>query len=156
MPIQPGDFEFIRDLAKRGAAIVLEPGKEYLVESRLTPVAHKEGLAGLSELVAKLRAAGASGPLHEKVLHALTTNETFFFRDFHPFDTLRKHLLPKLIEQKQGERKLSFWSAACSTGQEPYTLAIILWEYFPQISGDRKSTRLNSSHSSVSRMPSSA
>lgn len=87
----------------------------------------------LSELIALMRKDLALGALTAKAIDALTTNETFFFRDFQPFEALRKVILPRLLEQRAAQRKLTIWSAACSTGQEPYSLAMLLRENFPQL-----------------------
>jgi chemotaxis protein methyltransferase CheR len=132
MAISKTDFDYIANLARSHAAIVLEPGKEYLVENRLTPLAEQEGYGTLEKFIGKMRSEPVNG-LHHKTIDALTTNETSFFRDFHPFEALRKHILPKLIEQRAATRQLTIWSAACSTGQEPYTLAMLLHEHFPQL-----------------------
>jgi chemotaxis protein methyltransferase CheR len=131
MAISPPDFSYIADLARRRAAIVLEPGKEYLVESRLTPIAQKEGHAGLADFIARLRVGSDTSPAHARVVDALTTNETFFFRDHHPFEALRKTVLPKLIQDRAGARRITIWCAACSTGQEPYSIAMMIREHFP-------------------------
>jgi chemotaxis protein methyltransferase CheR len=125
------DYTFIRDLVRSQSAIVLEPAKAYLIDSRLAPVARSEGLPGLRQLVTRLR--GGDGSLQRKVVEALTTNETSFFRDIHPFDALRKQLLPELIKSRTTTKMLNVWSAACSTGQEPYSLAILIRENFPQL-----------------------
>lgn len=127
MPINPADFDFVRDLVRKRSAIVLEPGKEYLVESRLTAVARGEGFPSLDEFLAEIRAQPANG-LHQRVVEAMTTNETTFFRDIHPFDALRQTVIPELLERRAAERKLLIWSAACSSGQEPYSIAILLKE----------------------------
>jgi chemotaxis protein methyltransferase CheR len=135
MAISPNDFNYVARLAHSQAAIVLEPGKEYLVESRLTPVAQREGFPSLEAFIDKLRAETTINGIHHRAIEALTTNETFFFRDFHPFESLRKYILPRLIEKRAATRQLTLWSAACSTGQEPYTLAMLLQEHFPQLTG---------------------
>lgn len=126
------DFDYIRELVRRGSAIVLEPTKEYLVEARLGPLARKEGLGSLADLVAQLRRE-SQGALHRKVIDAMTTNETLFFRDVHPFEALRKTVLPELIAARETTRHLRVWSAACSTGQEPYTIAMTMREHFPDL-----------------------
>lgn len=126
------DFDFVRGLVRDRAAIVLEPGKEYLVETRLTPVAARAGFASLAALVAAVRRL-PSDPLASLVVEALTTNETYFFRDFHPFEALRATLLPELIAARRHLRRLSVWCAACSTGQEPYSLAMLIRENFPEL-----------------------
>jgi chemotaxis protein methyltransferase CheR len=126
------DFEYVRDLVRKRSAIVLEAEKSYLVESRLTPLARREGFDSIIELVAKLRSNGF-GALHNKVIEAMTTNETSFFRDLHPFEALKKVILPELIEKRMATRQLRIWCAACSTGQEPYTIAILIKDSFPQL-----------------------
>ncbi|HET7488085.1 MAG TPA: protein-glutamate O-methyltransferase CheR [Acidimicrobiales bacterium] len=126
--ITASDFEFIADLVRREAAIVLEPGKEYLAENRLHPVARKEGIESISALVDRLRRGAPE--LREKVVDALTTNETSFFRDGHPWEAIRTDLLPQLIERRKDTRMLTVWCAASSSGQEPFTLAMLLREHF--------------------------
>jgi chemotaxis protein methyltransferase CheR len=133
MRVSKADFAYIAELAQSQAAIVLEPGKEYLVENRLTPLARQEGFASLEEFIARLRSETVINGLHHKSIDALTTNETSFFRDFQPFESLRKHILPRLIEQRAEARQLTLWCAACSTGQEPYSLAMLIAEHFPQL-----------------------
>ena len=133
MALSTQNFKFIQDFARDSAAIVLEPGKEYLVETRLGPIARQGGFGSLDEFIDKLRADPKSVLFHEQVLDALTTNETSFFRDFHPFEALRQHVLPKLIEQRAGIKRLNIWSAASSTGQELYTIAMMIREHFPQL-----------------------
>lgn len=135
MAITSADFDYVRDLTRRNAAIVIDPGKEYFIESRLDSLVRSQGCQSLAELIARMRANPVFGALHAQAIDALTTNETFFFRDFQPFEALRKTILPKLIEQRAAQRRLSIWSAACSTGQEPYSLAMLLRENFPQLAG---------------------
>lgn len=132
MPITSSDFEFVRSLAKEDAGLVLEAGKEYLVESRLQPIARLQGLASIDELIRAVR-SGPGRDLRGKVVDALTTNETTFFRDVEPFEMLRTEVLPYLIEQRQQERTLRIWYAAASTGQEPYSLSMLIREHFPQL-----------------------
>ena len=127
------EFDYIRRLVLEQSAIVLEEDKEYLAESRLTPLARREGFNSITSLVGKLAANKVDG-LHRKVVEAMTTNETSFFRDFHPFETLRKAVLPELMLKRASSRELNIWSAACSSGQEPYSLALLLQEYFPGLS----------------------
>lgn len=133
MAITPKDFEYIAQLARSQAAIVLEPGKEYLVENRLGVLAQREGYRSLEHLIEQMRSEKNINGLHHKTIDALTTNETLFFRDFHPFEALRKIILPKLIESRAASRQLTIWCAACSTGQEPYSLAMLLRMHFPQL-----------------------
>ena len=127
------DFEFLRELLLRCSAIVLDPTKDYLVEARLGPLAKREGLGSITGLVTKLRTSGAGSALERKVVDAMTTNETLFFRDVHPFEALRHTLLPELLARRDKTRTLQVWSAACSSGQEPYTIAMLLRESFPQL-----------------------
>jgi chemotaxis protein methyltransferase CheR len=127
------DFDFICTLAYTQSAIVLERGKEYLVETRLTPLATREGYDSLGSLIAALRKDRTAGLLQAKAVDALTTNETYFFRDFHPFESLRRALLPELIARRAETRQLTIWCAACSTGQEPYSIAMLIREHFPQL-----------------------
>lgn len=133
MAISAVEFGYVRDLARRSAAIVIDPGKEYFIESRLAPLIHSQGCKTLTELITLMQKSPGAAAIHAKVIDALTTNETFFFRDFQPFEALRKFILPALLEQRATQRKLSIWSAACSTGQEPYSLAMLLRENFPQL-----------------------
>lgn len=133
MSLKPEEFDYVADLARSNAAIVLERGKEYLVETRLAPLARQEGVATLGELIGRLRAQRSFGPLHARVVDALTTNETFFFRDFHPFEALRKQVVPQLIKERAALKRLTIWSGACSTGQEPYSLAMLLRDSFPEL-----------------------
>jgi chemotaxis protein methyltransferase CheR len=124
------EFDYIRKVLQERAAIVLEPGKEYLVESRLTPLARSLNLGSIGELVACMR---ADPDLHPRIVEAMVTTETSFFRDRQPFDTLRKHVLPDLIKKRRADRALSIWSAACATGQEPYSVAMLMRTHFPEL-----------------------
>lgn len=132
MALNTADFDYIRDLVLKRSAIVLDAGKEYLVESRLIPLARQEGFASLAELIAQLRAQSFNG-LHWKVVEAMTTNETSFFRDLYPFEALKKTVLPDLLAKRATERKLNLWCAASSSGQEPYTVLMLLREHFPTL-----------------------
>ncbi len=125
-------FDHLRDMVLRESAIVLEPGKEYLVESRLAPIARREGLGSVADLVQRLITA-PSVKLKSEIIDAMTTNETSFFRDVHPWQTLKEEVLPKLIEARRIERRLTVWCAAASSGQEPYSLAMLLRDNFPDI-----------------------
>ncbi len=126
------DFDFIRQLVRDRSAIVLEDDKMYLVESRLTPVARAEGIGSLGELVHELRSR-PFGALHHLVIEAMTTNETSFFRDRRPFEMLKDELIPELYHRRASERRLRIWCAACSSGQEPYTIAMVIEEHFPTL-----------------------
>ena len=125
MSVAAGDFDYIAQLVRQGSAIVLEPGKEYLVESRLLPLARKVGDGSVSELVARLRTEPDDGLRHQ-VVDAMTTNETSWFRDRHPFDALGSRILPDLLARRATQRQIAIWSAGCSSGQEPYSIAMIL------------------------------
>ena len=127
MSLATTDFDYIRGIVRQRSAIVLEPGKEYLVESRLIPVAREAGDASISQLVQRMRSQ-PQGRITERVIEAMTTNETSFFRDHHPFEALRNRVLPELVKARQAERSLSVWCGASSSGQEPYTLAMVLQE----------------------------
>ena len=132
MSIDARHFEYIRKLLREQSGIALEDGKEYLVETRLTPFAKQEGFASLGDLIARLRRHSLNG-LHIKVVEALTTGETRFFRDSHPFEALKTSIFPELIEKRSAQRRLSVWSAAASSGQEPYSVAMLLAEHFPEL-----------------------
>jgi chemotaxis protein methyltransferase CheR len=126
------DFEFIRKLMRERSGIELEAGKEYLVEARLTPVVRKLSLGSISDLVGQARLQGANG-LQTAILEAMVTTETSFFRDHQPFEALERVVLPDLMARRREERRLTIWCGACSTGQEPYSLAIVIREHFPEL-----------------------
>lgn len=132
MTLVTSDFEYIRQLVFRRTSIVLEPGKEYLAITRLDPIRRNLGMGSLSELIVALRADPQS-PLHDEVAEAMTTNETSFFRDGHPWESLRTDVIPDLIERNKNTRTLRIWSAGCATGQEPYSVAMLLREHFPAL-----------------------
>jgi chemotaxis protein methyltransferase CheR len=123
---------YIRDLVLTRSAIVLEPEKDYLIQARLEPVAKEAGYTSIDELAQYLRKT-PSGPLHQKVVEAMTTNETSFFRDVHPFDALKDTVLPEILAKRAATKSLTMWCGAASSGQEPYTLAMLLRENFPQL-----------------------
>jgi len=127
MSVSPTDFQFVRHLVRDQSAIALEDGKEYLVQARLGPLVRREGLASVGELVERLRSG--SPRLRDEVVEAITTNETSFFRDAHPFVALRDDIVPTLLKDRSDG--LRIWSAAASTGQEAYSVAILLREHFP-------------------------
>ena len=131
----PSDYEFLRKLLKERSGLDLSADKQYLVESRLVPLARRAGLAGIPELVQKMRSS--AGVLTTEVVEAMTTNETFFFRDKIPFDHLRETVLPALTQSRASRRSLRIWSAASSTGQEPYSIAMCLKEAAQALSGWR-------------------
>ncbi|WP_291869058.1 protein-glutamate O-methyltransferase CheR [Bradyrhizobium sp.] len=123
----PSDYEFLRRLLKERSGLDLSSDKHYLVESRLIPLARRVGLPGIGELVQQLR--GGAEPLTCEVVEAMTTNETFFFRDKIPFDHLKEAVLPALAQARAGSRALRIWCAASSTGQEPYSIAMCVKEF---------------------------
>jgi len=133
--VTPQDYDFLRKLLKERSGLDLSADKQYLVESRLIPLARKAGLPGIAELVQKMK--GGAEALTSEVVEAMTTNETFFFRDKIPFDHLRETVLPALLKARAGRRSLRIWSAACSTGQEPYSIAMCLKERAQELAGWR-------------------
>ncbi len=131
----PGpDYSYLRELVFRHSQNVLEPSHDHLFESRLVGVLHRQGMSRLDELVQVLRLAKRP-ELERAVAEAMTINETSFFRDSRSFDLLRTEVLPKLVEGRRASRRLRLWSAASSTGQEAYSLAILLREHSPHLTG---------------------
>lgn len=126
------DFEFVAQLLRKRAGVVLTGDKMYLLESRLAPLARKEGLPSIDDLIHVVRARREER-LIAQVVDVMTTNETFFFRDRVPFEHLRETILPALAQTRRGAR-IRIWCTACSTGQEPYSIAMLL-EQNPQIAG---------------------
>jgi chemotaxis protein methyltransferase CheR len=124
-------FSYIQQMVKDHAGIVVEPGKEYLAESRLAPLAREQGFESVEPFVGRLRTQ-PPGELHRRVVEALTTNETSFFRDDRAFEALRTVLIPKLLSGRS-DRRLVIWCAAAASGQEPYSIAMLLREYFPTV-----------------------
>jgi chemotaxis protein methyltransferase CheR len=133
--VTPFDYDFLRKLLKDRSGLDLSADKQYLVESRLVPLARKAGLPGIPELVQKMR--NGAEALTVEVVEAMTTNETFFFRDKIPFDHLRDTILPALMQSRASRKTLRIWSAAGSTGQEPYSIAMVLKEKAAALSGWR-------------------
>jgi chemotaxis protein methyltransferase CheR len=128
------DFDVLRQLLNRRSGLSLDAEKAYLAESRLQPLVQQLGLSGLGGLV-KMLLSGAHEDLEREVVEAMTTNETFFFRDRVPFDNFRKVILPHLLEARRDSRQIRIWCAACSSGQEPYSLAMLLDEEAPRLAG---------------------
>lgn len=126
------DFDYVRTFVRQQAAIVLEPGKEYLVESRLQTLARKENFPSVESLVQQLRQSPPNG-MHRKMVDAMTTNETSFFRDLHPFAALRQSILPELLVRRAKERQVNFWCGAASSGQEVYSVLMTIQEHFPEL-----------------------
>lgn len=127
MSISAADFDFVSAMVRQSSAIVLAPGKEYLVESRLLPLVKTAGVADVAQFVAALRRQ-PSGPLRSQVVEAMTTNETSFFRDAHPFTALATTVLPELIKARAATRTINIWCGAASSGQEPYSIAMLIDE----------------------------
>ena len=130
----PVDFAYLRQLVFDQSQNVLDPSRDYLFETRLQKLLRNNGLNHLSELVQLLQIR-RSPALERAVAEAMTINETSFYRDGRPFELMRTELLPKLIEARRNVRSLRLWSAACSTGQEAYSLSMLLAEHFPQLAG---------------------
>ncbi len=130
----PQDFDWLRNLLKQRSGLTLSAEKQYLLESRLLPVARRNGLTTLAELVDHLKNA-ATSPLATAVVEAMTTNETYFFRDKIPFDHLCETVIPSLIAARAREKRLRIWCTAASTGQEPYSIAMILKSMEVQLRG---------------------
>lgn len=138
MTCSKSDYEYLRQLVLRKSANVLDPSRDYLFESRLRRLLRDKGLSSLKDLVASLRMR-PSEDLQRTIAETMTINETSFFRDLRPFELMRLELLPELIEKRSHSRTLRFWSAACASGQEAYSLAILLREFFPQLADWRVS-----------------
>ena len=128
MSLAAADFQWVTTMVRQRSSIDLQPGKEYLVESRLAPIARQVGEADVSGLVARLRRGDPA--LSDAVVDALTTNETSWFRDSHPFTAFKDHLLPD-VAKSSTTRNITIWSAACSSGQEAYSLAMLLLDWLP-------------------------
>jgi chemotaxis protein methyltransferase CheR len=133
--VTPPDYEYLRKLLKDQSGLDLSADKQYLIESRLVPLSRKAGLAGIPELVQKMKAGSAS--LVAQVVEAMTTNETFFFRDKIPFDYFRQSIIPEILKARAARKSVRIWCAAGSTGQEPYSLAMCLKEMESQLAGWR-------------------
>jgi chemotaxis protein methyltransferase CheR len=133
--VTPPDYEYLRKLLKDQSGLDLSADKQYLIESRLVPLSRKAGLSGIPELVQKMKAGSAS--LTTQVVEAMTTNETFFFRDKIPFDHFRQSIMPEIVKARAARRSVRIWCAAGSTGQEPYSLAMCLKEIESQLAGWR-------------------
>ena len=130
MTLTATSFDWVRQLVHRESAIVLQPGKEYLVEARLLPMAQQRGLSGVSELVESVRSRPDAATTR-RIVEALTTNETSWFRDGDPFTAFTGTVLPSLVAARRPDERLAIWSAACSSGQEPYTIAMLLADAMP-------------------------
>jgi chemotaxis protein methyltransferase CheR len=132
--VTPTEYDFLRKLLKERSGLALSDDKQYLIESRLVPVMRKSGLGGLSDLVDKLKSAQAE-PFVGEVVEAMTTNESFFFRDKQTFEDFQGIILPALLSARAPRRRIRIWCAAASTGQEPYSLAMALKEMGQVVAG---------------------
>ncbi len=132
MGVSTSDFQFLQNLVYDRSAVVLHAEKTYLAELYLQPIAESAGFATIADLVTYLRDQPFSS-LHSQVIESLVTNETFFFRDYYPFEALKKFVLPELVQKRAIGRSLNIWCAACSNGQEPYSIAMLIKEYFPML-----------------------
>ena len=131
MKVGPAQFAFLRDLLRRRTGVVIDESKQYLVIARLTPIVRQRAIPSLDTLVDRIRKTGDKA-LEKDVLNAMMTHETSFFRDKSPYETLRQ-LVTQMIPKRSAHRQLVIWSAACSTGQEPYSIAMLLNEHFPDL-----------------------
>jgi chemotaxis protein methyltransferase CheR len=131
---QSVDYSYLRQLVFGLSQNVLDPSRDYLFETRLTKLLRNQGMTHLEELVQHLKLK-KNPTLERSIAEAMTINETSFFRDSRPFELLRMELLPKLIEARRNVRGLRFWSAACSTGQEAYSVGMMMQEHFPLLAG---------------------
>ena len=131
----PPDYEYLRKLLKDHSGLDLSADKQYLIESRLLPLSRKCGVAGISELVQKMK--GGAAAIVTQVVEAMTTNETFFFRDKIPFDHFRDSIMPEVLKARAARKSIRIWCAAGSTGQEPYSLAMCLKEMSAALAGWR-------------------
>lgn len=131
MKVGPAQFAFLRDLLRRRTGVVIDESKQYLVVARLTPIVRQRAIPSLDTLVDRIRKTGDKA-LEKDVLNAMMTHETSFFRDKSPYETLRQ-LVTQMIPKRSAHRQLVIWSAACSTGQEPYSIAMLLNEHFPDL-----------------------
>ena len=133
MALQQSDFDFVQKLVQQKAAIVLDNGKQYFVESRLTPLAQNTGHDTIEKLIQALKQNPHNSRLVEQMVEAITIHETSFFRDIHPFKCLKEVVMPTLLEKRASQHSLNLWCAACSSGQEPYTVTMLMRENFPQL-----------------------
>jgi chemotaxis protein methyltransferase CheR len=132
--VSPPDYEFLRNLLRQRSGLILSADKQYLLESRLLPIVRKTGAAGLGELIRDLKTS-PNERLTVEIVEAMTTNESFFFRDKLPFDHFRDLVIPQLLAARASERRIRIWCAAASTGQEPYSLAMCLSEMGSRLAG---------------------
>jgi chemotaxis protein methyltransferase CheR len=132
MACSDSDYTYLRELVLEQSANLIDPSRNALFDTRLTPIARLSGADSLGEFVNMLK-MGRPAHLHRAVAEAMTINETSFFRDLRPFEMFREIILPRLIERRMEQRRLRIWSAASSTGQEAYSLAMVIAEHFPDL-----------------------
>ena len=132
MSLSTIDVDFLRGLVERKSGNIIAQHQVYMLEKQLLPLAETEGMQSVEQLVAKLRGTGEH-PLVDKVAEAVTINETSFFRDLHPFEALKTDVLPQIIERNKREKQIRIWCGASSSGQEPYSIAMVIRENFPQV-----------------------
>jgi chemotaxis protein methyltransferase CheR len=132
MACSDSDYAYLRELVLEQSANQIDPSRNALFDTKLIPMARMSGVDNLGDFVTMLRAERPAH-LHRAVAEAMTINETSFFRDMKPFEMLRQILVPRLIERRAQERRLRIWSAASSTGQEAYSLAMMIAEHFPDL-----------------------
>ncbi|MDP5181019.1 CheR family methyltransferase [Blastococcus sp. BMG 814] len=150
MSLTATSFDWVRDLVRKESAIVLQPGKEYLVEARLLPIARQMGLTDVTKLVETVRTRPSADDTR-KIVEALTTNETSWFRDGDPFTALTSTVLPALVSARAANERLQIWSAASSSGQEPYTIAMLLDDALPNAASRVSITATDLSREMVQR-----
>jgi chemotaxis protein methyltransferase CheR len=150
MTLATTNFDWVRELVRRESAIVLQPGKEYLVEARLLPMARQMGLPDVGKLVETVRQRPDVDSMR-RIVEALTTNETSWFRDGDPFTALTSTVLPELMASRGPAERLQIWSAACSSGQEPYTIAMLLEDALPNAASRVSITATDLSREMVER-----
>ncbi len=130
--MRPEVYRFFADLVQKYSGIVLKEEKTYLIESRLRELARALNYRDVDQLY-QVASKRLTPQLRDEIIEAMTTNETYFFRDQHPFEALRKEVIPELKKLRAKEKELRFWSAAASTGQEAYSIAMLIHEYFPDL-----------------------
>jgi chemotaxis protein methyltransferase CheR len=130
------DFDYLRSLVRKQSGVVLEPHKDYLAELHLDKLATQAGFNSIAAFTEHLKTIPFNS-LHIQAVEALLISETSFFRDRYPFEALQTSVLPSLIQSRSSKRSLNIWSAGCSTGQEPYSIAILIREFFPELSSWR-------------------
>lgn len=131
--IEDADFEYVKGIVRDNTSIALDNSKVYLINARLLPIARSAGFPSVVDLIKHLRSR-PFGDLHSQSVEAIVTTETSFFRDFYPFEAMRQEVIPEIMASRRvGSRNLTIWSAGCSSGQEPYSIAMMLRESFPEL-----------------------